>query len=98
MVAEEGLPEPRKSSCVFCPYHSDAFWLDLRANYPAEWARAVTIDEAIRDMSASGAKSPVYLHRSLKPLRQAEFRHERQTKLALEGEGFENECDGVCAL
>lgn len=90
--ADAGLSEPKKSSCVFCPYHSDSYWLDLRTNHPKEFERAVSFDASIRDMSASGAKSPVYLHRTLTPLEDVELKHENQIDL------FDEECEGVCGV
>lgn len=92
LLAEHGAPPMKKSSCRFCPYHSDRYWLELRRDYPIEWLKAVEFDRAIRDMSMSGAKSPVYLHRSLKPLDEVSFRHENQLEL------FDEECSGYCGV
>jgi hypothetical protein len=43
-------------------------------------------------MSMSGIKQPVYLHRTLKPLNEVEFKHEHQINL------FINECEGMCGV
>ena len=94
LIQEVGLPVPRKSSCVFCPYHSDNFWRDLKANFPAEWEKAVKFDDAIRDASKSGARSPIFLHRSLRPLKSIDF----DAQGNLFGDGFGNECAGVCGV
>lgn len=91
LIAERGLPEPKKSSCVFCPYHSDSFWRDLKADHADEWNRAVKFDGTIRDMSMSGVRSPVFLHRSLKPLGEVDFT-DRQ------GDFFAEECSGHCGV
>ncbi len=90
-IAREHGFDPNKSSCVFCPYHSDAFWMTIRDKYPEEWRKAVRFDAAIRDMSMSGVKQPVFLHRSLKPLTDAEFKNEKQLV-------FWEECEGYCAV
>jgi len=90
---EVGVPRPRKSSCVYCPYHSPAFWRDLKTHEPAEWERAVAFDEQIRDMSAAGAEQPVFLSKRLKPLREhtdADFGDDTN--------GFINECEGHCGI
>lgn len=43
------LPQPPKSSCVFCPYQGDAQWAAMKANHvDDDWSRAVEFDEAIR--------------------------------------------------
>lgn len=93
IIAAEGLPEPRKSSCVFCPYHSDGFWQDLKDNYPGEFAKAVAFDVAVRDMTMGGGKQPGYLHRSCQPLAGVDFDPQRdQVDL------FVNECEGMCGV
>jgi hypothetical protein len=93
LLQEQGLPVPRKSSCVFCPYHSDAYWQDLKVNHPTEFARAVAVDEAIRNSTKKGIERPAYLHRSLKPLIQIDF--SRGQRLL---DGFGNECEGHCGV
>lgn len=85
-----GWPVPKKSSCRFCPYHSDRYWRDLKHNHAKEFEMACEFDELIRDMSKSGVKQPVYLHRSLKPLRAVKF--DGQPEL------FSEECAGVCGV
>ena len=78
IVEEAGFPSPRKSSCIFCPYHGDLFWHDLKTNHPEIFEEACGFDDRIRDMTKAGDKKPAYLHRSLKPLREVEFIDERQ--------------------
>lgn len=90
-----GWPVPKKSSCVFCPYHDAAAWRDLKENYPQEWERAVKIDHAIRNSSAAGISKPVYLHRSMKPLDEVEFKPAHTTPLF---DSFTEECEGMCGV
>lgn len=85
---ERGLPIPPKSSCVFCPYTSDAAWLDMKDNEPEDFKDAVKVDQAIRDSSKRGIERPIYLHRSLKPLDQVEF--DPNSKIEF------GECSGNC--
>lgn len=49
IVEQAGMPTPRKSACVFCPYHSDRFWAELKRDHPDQFARAVEVDHQIRD-------------------------------------------------
>lgn len=91
IIAAAGLPIPGKSSCVFCPFHSDGFWFELKRNHPREFAEAVRVDRMIRDMTASGLKRPAFLHRSLTPLEMVNF--EERTK-----DLFGSECDGYCGV
>ena len=95
LVVEAGLPEPKKSSCVFCPYHDDAYWIGMRKADPTSWMRAVEYDRAIRDSTRAGVTRPAYLHRSLRPLDEVEFKHEKQETL---WDSFSAECDGLCGV
>ena len=90
-----GWPVPKKSACVFCPYHDDAAWRDLRDNYQAEFQKAVAFDAAIRSSEKAGLTSPVFLHRSLVPLDQVQFREAATTPLF---DSFTDECEGMCGV
>lgn len=93
ICVEAGLPEPRRSSCVYCPYHDNATWLDLRDNHPEEWEKAVAFDDAIRDMTMAGRERPAFVHRSCVPLKNAELDdHKDQADL------FLAECEGMCGV
>jgi len=62
------LPIPVKSSCTFCPFHSDQAWGELKRENGEDWYQAVEIDEKIRN-----ARHPrrLFLHDSCKPLPEA---------------------------
>lgn len=61
-----------KSACVFCPYHGNRAWRELRDGHPEEWAQAVAFDTAMREEGVRfGLRSDPFLHRSLLPLAQA---------------------------
>lgn len=70
---ERGIDPPR-SACVGCPLHSPAEWRRLRDESPDEFADAVEFDRALRSpefratRAGSKLRSPVYLHRSGRPL------------------------------
>jgi hypothetical protein len=66
LVTSAGLPTPPKSSCWMCPYRGSEQWARLRDDYPADFAKAVALDEAIRAVDGN-----VYLHRSRQPLADA---------------------------
>jgi len=67
------FPVPDKSSCIFCPYHSNKNWKDMKDNHPDEWQKCIEVDEAIRDSSKRGSDDKMYLHRSLTPLKDVQF-------------------------
>ncbi|WP_126247979.1 hypothetical protein [Chitinophaga rhizosphaerae] len=73
-LKHNNFPVPVKSACVFCPYRSDSSWADLKENYPDDFQAAVAVDESIRNSMSKGIKNPCYLHRSLKPLSEIQFR------------------------
>jgi len=93
VIEDAGLPVPKTSACVFCPYHDDRYWLDLKANHPDEFARAVAFDRMIRDMSRTGIEQSVFLHRSLRPLDQIDFGQRLGLTVI---DGFYAECEGLC--
>ncbi|MFV2102134.1 hypothetical protein [Micromonospora sp. LOL_024] len=79
-LAQHGLADTPRSSCVGCPFHDDGFWLALRENSPTEWADAVAFDHAIRNGSAraNAAGRPLrgqfFLHRQRVPLDEVVLR------------------------
>jgi len=83
---------PPKSSCTFCPYHDDALWRDMKANDPESWADAVDIDRRIRN-GVRGTTQKLYLHRSMRPLDQVDF---RTAEDAGQMSMFDDECEGMC--
>jgi hypothetical protein len=83
-----GLPIPEKSACVGCPWRTDASWASMKRHKPAQFAEAVDFDAKIRH-ARPGMEKPVYLHKSLTPLSEANF-GEDQTDM------FLNQCDGPC--
>jgi hypothetical protein len=76
-----------KSACVFCPYRSDASWLQVKAN-AHDWEAAIAYDESIRD-KRPGFKT--YVHSSRKPLKEVVLKNDGAPSL------FMDECFGVCA-
>lgn len=93
-MKENGYPEPKKSSCIGCPYHDDTTWREMKLNQPEEWQDAVEVDRAIRD-GVRGTTKKLFLHRSCKPLEEVDLDNlEDKGQLNL----FENECEGMCGV
>lgn len=90
-LEENGFPIPPKSACTFCPFQSDRRWLEFKTQSPKEWKKLVALDEAIRNSTSKGINQPVYLHRSAKPLKDAEL---QEDQLDL----FQCECSGSCGI
>jgi len=93
-MESHGYPKPSKSACTFCPYHSNTSWRDMKINDPASFAEAVEMDEKIRG-GVRGSDNELFLHRSLKPLAEVDFRNaEDKGQLNM----FNNECEGMCGV
>ena len=90
-MEENGFPIPVKSACVFCPYHSDKFWLELKKENGNAWKTSVALDYKIREREDISLKGIPYLHRSAVPLDKA-YLNEDQIDM------FDNECEGHCGL
>ena len=89
---ENNFPVPIKSSCVFCPYHSNKNWAELQKENGKAWKLCVKVDKSIRDQSQKGLEDKIYLHPSCKPLDEIDF-DDKQLPLF---EGFD--CEGHCGL
>lgn len=92
-MRDKGYPLPPKSSCYFCPFHSDAHWLAMREKTPAEFQRAIMFE---RDMQAvmrtqNALTGTPYLHSQRIPLDQVEFD-------ASDDHDFDVACEGMCGL
>ena len=94
-MKDHNYPLPAKSACIFCPYHSDDFWMDMKENRKEEWDESVELDKFIRQGNKN-INSLIYLHRSCVPLSEVEFK--TKDKDAQYKFGFANECEGMCGL
>ena len=93
-LERKGYPHPPKSSCIGCPFHSNAHWRQIRDEDPGAWADAVEVDSRIR-RGFRGIRGEVFLHRSAVPLAEADLRNEADYgQLDL----WPNECEGMCGV
>lgn len=89
-LERNGYPQPPKSSCIGCPFHSDAEWRSLSKS---EMQDAIEVDQAIRGQP--GMRGQQFMHRSLKPLSEVDFSTaEDRGQLNM----FLNECEGMCGV
>lgn len=70
-LTAHGYPIPPKSSCRFCPYHSNAYWRRMRDTQPEDWARTVAFEQALHAGKLPGVRGTPYLHKSMMPLPMA---------------------------
>lgn len=92
-VEQKGYPKPPKSSCIGCPFHSDATWRDMKENRPDEWADAVVVDAALRQGQARGLRGIPYMHSQCVPLSEVRLSHDDRVP-----DLFNNECEGMCGV
>lgn len=89
-LEERQYRQPPKSSCIGCPFHSDAQWRSLT---PDEFADAVEVDRAIRNQPKMRGQQ--FMHSSRVPLEKVDFSTpEDRGQLNL----FLNECEGMCGV
>ena len=86
-----------RSSCIGCPYKSDAEWKRLKEDDPKSFQDAVFIDKALREIpvvrNAITKKGEAYLHRSRTPLADVDF-----TKSKHYDDVMLEECEGLCGI
>lgn len=96
-IERHGYPDPPKSACVFCPYHSDAYWRRMREERPDEWRLALEVDGLVRHLP--GMEGEGFLHRDRIPLGDVVLALEDVGQLVLlDREDGEAECGGGCFL
>ncbi len=93
----KGYPQPPRSACVFCPYHSDREWVRLRSEAPEEFERAVRFEKDVQEATLADdvSNGVPFLHASRKPLAEVVFNPTAEQE-AVEGMG--NECEGMCGV
>jgi len=73
-LERNGYPKAPKSACRMCPMRSDAAWRQMKNTLPEDFASAVEVDRAIR-ASWPGLRGEAFLHSSLVPLEDVDFRN-----------------------
>lgn len=71
----KGYPEPPKSACFFCPYHSHRQWREMRANQPEDFAHAAEFERELTRIKSRTLGRPhnIFLHQHRVPLDQVDF-------------------------
>ncbi len=93
---QAGMPEPPRSACIGCPFRSNEEWRHLSLTEPAAMDDAIDFDHAIRQPGAfrNTYKGVPYLHRSMQPLDQVDFRNQEDMGQL----SWTDECEGMCGL
>ena len=97
-MTKNGYPEPPRSACKFCPFHSSDEWRRLKA-MPAEWQEIVQFEKdlqvaALQNEGPAQMKGTPYLHESWKPIDEVDFKdYDDQLSFS-----FNDECAGMCGV
>jgi len=100
-LADKVPHDTPRSACVYCPYHSDYEWDQIKRNDPEGWTRAVFIDNALRQegtVSKKGLRGILYVHRSCVPLDLVQLDTSPDPRKAQLAINFSAECMGVCGV
>lgn len=93
-MAEHGFPEPPRSACIYCPFHSSREWRNLSKDEFQEAVKFEREAQRLAELDPGNIGKP-FLHKSLVPLDEVDFR-------SLEDKGqlnlFINECEGMCGV
>lgn len=91
-MEKKGFPQPPRSACLGCPFHSDEEWLRIKEGPPDEWQSVVEFDRQIRH--AEGMRGQTFLHCDRVPIDEVDLTTPRTAgQLSLL-----DECDGMCGV
>jgi len=91
-----GYPEPPRSACIYCPFHSDEEWLRIKTETPDEFAFAVDVERRHQAALAQCSRidSKPFFHPSRVPLDQVQFKSSDNRA------AFRRQCpaEGLCGM
>jgi hypothetical protein len=94
-VNKLGLKPPQRSSCFFCPFHSNLYWQWLKDFYSDEFQRAVDFEKTVQTRQNDYSTDKIFLHKACKPLDQIQFSDKDQLNMFPE---LIDECGGECGI
>lgn len=96
-MREHGYPEPPRSACRYCPFHSDEEWLRQKTEEPEEFEKSVAFERALQEAARkqTALKGVPWLTRRCVPLDSIQF-HDQPGKQQVSL--FGNECEGLCGV
>jgi hypothetical protein len=97
-MLDRGYPEPPKSSCSYCPFHSNKEWRRLKNDEPEAFAQAVQFEKDVQRTKSESSEfvTVPFLHNSRKPLDTIDFRNDVDNGQLLLS--FMDECEGMCGV
>lgn len=97
-MRRKGYPDPPKSACTFCPFHSDEMWIELRES--DDWPAIVEFERELQRLAAMDdvTRGIPFLHPSLVPIDQVIFKQKQKKHKLHQMNMFRNECYGMCGV
>jgi hypothetical protein len=92
-MARKQYPQPAKSSCIGCPFHSLAQWREIK-NDAEQWADVLEIDAAIRQ-AGKNRSSQQFMNDARVPMADLDM---TATEAESQVDMFNNECEGMCGV
>ena len=68
VIAEAGLPQPPRSACFFCPFHSMDEWRRLKRDEPELFQKSVDLEAMLNERRDALGKDHVWMTRFGRPL------------------------------
>lgn len=98
-MQQMGYPEPPRSACTFCPYHSNKEWRRLKDSDADSWKQAIEYERKLQAAAASVPRldGVPYLHPSRVPLDQVDLSDGSENQMEL-WNSMQNECEGMCGV
>jgi hypothetical protein len=101
-----GYPEPPRSACLFCPFHSDHEWQRIKGGDAAEWQYVQDFEKQLQDTAkqCQVMKSVPFLHPSLVPIGEVELKPakaadgSKQMTMHEMWNDIKNDCSGMCGV
>ena len=97
-MSNKGYPEPPKSACIMCPFHSDSEWDRLRNS--DEWPAIVAYEKEIQRLAEIDdvTRGIPFLHPSLIPIDEVVFKVRDKKHKLHQLNMFRNDCTGMCGV
>lgn len=92
-----GYPQPPRSACVYCPFHSNHEWRRMKKDDPESWEEAKRMDGMLRH-GVKGANEALYLHPTMKPLEEVDLSTDVDKGQGLLWNNWNSECEGMCGV
>ena len=100
-MKENQYPTPPRSSCVYCPFHSDREWKRLKNEEPEAFLKAVEFEKEIQaaKKNSENLDSTPFLHKSCTPLEDVDLRDDfDKGQMDIFGAGHTHCEEGMCGV